>query len=96
MKDTLFTNRQTYPDWLRTHRAHFASLSEFRAWGRDRNAAWRAANPRKHSAQLRRQKIYQRKRMARLRGMVVGEIIRRIKARTPVKSLGKNRYLYHP
>jgi hypothetical protein len=87
---------QPYAYWLSSHRKQFASLSEFRAWGRDRNSAWRSANTRKHSAQLRRQKIYQRKRMARLRGMVVGEIIRRIKARTPVKSLGQNRYLYHP
>jgi hypothetical protein len=80
----VFVKPQPYAYWLRTHRAQFKSLSEFRAWQRDRNARWREANPRKHRAQLANQKIYQRRRMARLRGLVMWEIIRRIGMGTPV------------
>ena len=82
-------NQQTYAYWRQTHRAQFSSLSEYRAWARDRAAAWRAANPRKHRRQLLQQKFYQRKRMARLRGLIVWEIIRRIRAVTPSNPLGQ-------
>jgi hypothetical protein len=74
-----------YTNWLRTHRAQFNAVAEFRAWQRDRMAAWRAKNPRKHKAHLQQQKLYQRKRMARMRGLIVWEIIRRIGMGTPVK-----------
>ena len=71
-------------EWRRRNRAKFASLSEFRTWERVRKAAWRAANPRKHKARLRQQKIYQRNRIARLRSLIFWEAIRRISEGTRV------------
>ena len=79
-----FMKPQPYAYWLRTHRAQFNSVSDFRAWHCDRQARWRATHPRKYRAQLLLQKIYQRKRKARMRGLVMWEIIRRIGMGTPV------------
>ena len=73
--------------WIAEQLLRLGSIRAFDAWNAERMAKWRRQNPRKRRAQVLRQKDYSRSRRARLRGLIVWEIMRRIKVATHVNPM---------